>query len=63
MEILPRNLPDEPEVEAPSVEQPETYADIALLDSASIQATFDALTNPQGAEESAETVDEEPMGE
>jgi len=46
MEILP--IPetiDEPEpVEVPFVEQPESYSDIAMLDSAEIAATFDALT-------------------
>lgn len=46
MEILPiTSTIDEPEkVEVPFVQQPESYADIAMLDSAEIAATFDALT-------------------
>lgn len=58
MEILPiASTIEEPEtVEIPMVEQPESYSDIAMLDSAEIEATFDALT--QGPSENILSVDE-----
>lgn len=50
MEILPiaSSVPEPEMVAIENVEQPESYSDIAMLDSAEIEATFDALTHGPG---------------